>query len=439
MSSPAYPSRPPGPAGISRRALLTAGAGSAVALAAGSGLAVLLTDEEPIPQPVLPLWSEQAYRSFGVVSHPTFQSTTYGYADAWLDALADIDVRYFRGLYADHLPLVQSVVEGARDRGLQWGMLVCNDLGTPPPELSRRIADIARNAADLCLFVEGVNEPNYVRGGGTPPADWAERAVALQRTIFQAVRSHPQLDHVTVVGPSLQTFVATEADYERMASLGLGDVIDAAGLHSYPSGRYPSRGLDDRLLPLQEHFPDVPVWLTETGYTNAVGRSSATGGATPVPDEVAAAYAPALLLEAVDRGLAVAWYEALDDPDPGAKDDTESAYGLVAVGDSGAPSTWRPKPAATALADFLAQLRDPGPAYRPRQVRLAVASPTDDVRWTALAKRDGSTWLHLRRAVDVWDTDASEPVTVEKVPVTVLTPSGRRTVRVGSTVVSVRL
>ena len=433
------PSPTPGPAGVSRRALLTAGVGSAVALAAGSGIALLTGSDESTPRAVVPIWSELAYRSFGVVAHPTFQSTTYQYADDWLTALADIGVRYFRGLYVDHLPLVEETVRGARDRGLQWGMLVCNDLDTPPEVVQRRVADLARNAADLCLFVEGVNEPNYDRGGGSVPADWAERAVALQRTIHEAVRSHSELDHVTVVGPSLQAVVAEDADYERLAALGLGEVIDAAGLHSYPGGRYPSQGLDTRLDPLREHFPDADVWLTETGYTNAVDRSSDSGGATPVPEEVAAAYAPATLLEAVDRGISAVWYETLDDPDPGGKDVIESGYGLVAVGDGGEPTTWRAKPAAATLTDFLAGLRDPGPTYRPPAVQLTVTSGSEDVRWTALGRRDGSTWLHLRRAADVWDTESAQPLTVDEVPVTVVTADGRRTVRVGAEVLSLRV
>ena len=428
--------------GVSPRALLAAGVGGAVALGAGSGIATLVGTPDDTPRPVTPLWSELAWRSFGVGAHPTFQTTTYRFAEDWLDQLATIGVHYFRGAYAPNLPLVEATVAGARDRGLQWGMLVCNDLDTSAEQVQRRVEDIARNAADVCVFIEGVNEPNYDRSGGAVPPDWADRAVALQRTLFEAVRSHPELDDVTVVGPSLQAVVATEADYDRLASLGLGEVMDAAGLHSYPGGRYPSQGLDDRLVPVRDHFPDAGVWLTETGYTNAVDRTTDTGGgggASPVPEEVAAAYAPATLLEAVDRGLSIAWYEALDDPDPGPDDVVESAYGLVAVGDSGLPATWRPKPAAAVLTEFLAGLRDPGPVHRPAVVDLAVAARDDDVRWTALGKRDGSTWVHLRRAVDVWDLDDASPVTVDTVPVTVVGPSGRRTVQVGAEVVSVRV
>jgi hypothetical protein len=383
------------------------------------------------------MWSELAYRSFGVVSHPTFQNTTYGYAEEWLTALGDMGVRYFRGMYADHLPLVRATVDGARARGLQWGMLVCNDLDTPPEAITRRVADIARNAPDLCLFVEGINEPNFDRSGAPVRPDWAERAVAVQRTIFEAVRSHPELDGATIIGPSLQAAEATEADYARLADLGLAELVDAVGLHSYPGGRYPSRGLDERLAPLRSYFPDAGVWLTETGYNNAVG-SSGSGGATPVPEEVAAAYAAPTLLEAVDRGMAIVWYEVLDDPDPGARDVAESNYGLLAVAGRGAPP-WRAKPVVEALTGFLAELRDPGPVHRPEPVTLTVTSAADDVRWTALGKRDGSTWLHLRRSVDLWDPVSQTTAAVDPVPVSVDSPSGRTTVDVGAAVTSIRV
>jgi hypothetical protein len=340
-------------------------------------------------------------------------------------------------MYADHLPLVRATVEGARSRGLQWGMLVCNDLEMPPEAIARRVADIARNAADLCLFVEGVNEPNFDRSGAAVRPDWAERAVSVQRTIFEAVRSHPELDGATVIGPSLQAAMATEADYRRLADLGLAELVDAMGLHSYPGGRYPSQGLDERLAPMRSHFPEAAVWLTETGYNNAVD-SSGRGGATPVPEEVAAAYAAPAVLEAVDRGMAITWYEVLDDPDPGGRDVAESNYGLLAVDDGGAPP-WRAKPVVAALTDFLAELRDPGPVHRPEPVTLTVTSSADDLRWTALGKRDGSTWLHLRRGVDLWDPVSETPIAVEPVRVSVESPSGRATVDVGAEVRSLRV
>jgi hypothetical protein len=72
-------------------------------------------------------------------------------------------------------------------------------------------------------------------------------------------------------------------------------------------------------------------------------------------------------------------------------------------------------------------------------VALTVTASTGDVRWTALGKRDGSTWLHLRRSVDVWDPVSESPVTVEPARVTVVSASGRTTVDVGAEVTSLRV
>lgn len=460
MSSPAGRGSRAAAGRLSRRSLLRATAAGAagvggLALAGcsesgdsrppGTDRRTTTTPNDGTVRTVTPGWSELVHRSFGVCAHPSFQQSVYRYNDEWVAGLVDMGAHYFRGLYADHLPLVDATVESARRHGLKWGMLVCNDVEYPPALLERRIADIARRAADVCLFIEGVNEPNYVRGGGSPPSDWAERAVALQQTLYDAVRSHRELDEVTVVGPSLQAVVATDEDYDRLAELGLGELMDSAGMHSYPGGRYPEAGLDARSAPLRRNFPDRGVWLTETGYTNALSTSQ---GSQPAPEDVVAAYAPMAILEAWDRGMPIVWYEALDDPDPGAKEDAESNYGLFAVGADGAPP-WRAKPVVQTLSDFLSQLRDGGSGrgagsgaatdYQPPDIELGVRSDAVDLRWTALGRRDGSTWLHLRRALDRWDPVAQSLLAVPEVEVELVTTAGRRTVVVGDQVTSVRL
>jgi hypothetical protein len=61
-------------------------------------------------------------------------------------------------------------VDQAREHGVQWGMLVCPDLTVSESQLLIRLEHLATHAADVCQYIEGVNEPNYVRGGGNPPA-----------------------------------------------------------------------------------------------------------------------------------------------------------------------------------------------------------------------------------------------------------------------------
>jgi hypothetical protein len=77
-----------------------------------------------------------------------------------------------------------------------------------------------------------------------------------------------------------------------------------------------------------QYWDGKPTWITETGYTNALGS---TGNHLSVPEDVSAVYAPSALLEAADRECNVIWYELLDDPDPGL-DDVESNFGMYGVG-----------------------------------------------------------------------------------------------------------
>jgi hypothetical protein len=185
---------------------------------------------------------------------------------------------------------------------------------------------------------------------------------------------------------------------------------------------------------MRRYWPK-PVWITETGYNNAL---SLRGGQAAVPESVAGIYAPSAALEAIDRGWKVNWFEALDDLDSGLKDNVEANYGLYALGSTKAPP-WRAKPAAVALKGILNGLKDPGPAYKPRAIGLRVSAATPDVRWTALGKRDGSVRLYLRRTAEVYDTQADRKLSVAPVKVTITTAKGTRTVSVGAEVISVLL
>jgi hypothetical protein len=385
---------------------------------------------------VRPTWSDEAARRLGVNAHPNFLQSGYRYADGWLTALSDLSVSYFRGLYAPELPGTTAVVARAKELGLQWGMLVCTGVDEPVAAVQSRISEITGPAADVCLYIEGVNEPNYVRGGGRVAPDWAERTVERQAAIWEAVRRDPGLSAVTVLGPSLQAAMATDEDYARLTSLGLLEYVDAVGVHVYPGGHHPANGMAPRLAQVRRHWPGRQVWVTETGYTNAV---SSAGGPRPVPEDVVGDYAPTALLEAVDQDYRVVWYEMLDDVDEGSKDLPEHNFGLLAT-QTGAGPPWRRKPAADALASLLEELRDPGPRYVPPAVRLRIRSPVQDVRWTAVGKRDGSVLVYLRRATDAWDPTRGEAVDVEPVDVTLVTPDGERMVAaVDHRVVSVSL
>lgn len=416
---------------LSRRTLLINGlAGAAIA-----AIPEWASADISLPT-VRPIWSHKAYQAFGVCSHPNFSSSVYQYTRQWMTSLAATGASYFRGMYADGLPATDMTARAAREHGLEWGMAVCpDDWSLSDQELAARIQHVAQHAADVCLYIEGVNEPNYERGGGAPPGDWPQRTLAKQKVIWQAVKSDPRLAHVKVVGPSLQAVVGTESQYRMLGDVGIAQYMDFAAMHRYPGGRYPNHMLDEQLTWIRRHWGGKATWITETGYTNAL---ASPGGHSPVPEDVSAGYAPSALLEAVDRGCKVCWFELLDDPDSGVKDVTESNFGMFAT-TSGMAPPWRPKPVVEVMKSFLSELRDAGPTYDPAPIGLHVTSDVDDVEVTVLGKRNGSVTVHLRRATNCWDPVKQERIPVKEAPVTVRTEKGSRTFTVNHEVRSVTL
>jgi hypothetical protein len=427
----------PAPASrMSRRAVLTtAVAGASAPLLTGFAGTALTSPADAATLPlVTPKWSHLAYQSFGVNAMVNHAKSSYQYNSAWMANLRDMGVHYIRGQYALGASLTAATTRATRQYGMKWGMSVCPDLSMSDATIKATIADIAKNAADVCLFLEGVNEPNYPRQLGYVPSNWRQLTLAKQKVIYQAARSHASLAHVPILTPSLQMVAVTASDYKWFADNGLMNVVTHAGSHCYPGGWYPDHSMASLLNPMKAYW-HKPVWITETGYTNAV---ASTSGQKPTPEDVAGIYAPSAILEAVDRGYQTVWFEVLDDPDSGSKNEVEANLGLWGM-QSGMAPPWRPKPAVGALKAFLAETKDPGATYKPRAIPLRVTSSASDVRWTALGKRNGSVRLYLRRAKDCWDPIHKVRLKVPAVPVTVSTAKGSRTVSVGSSVVSLVL
>jgi hypothetical protein len=339
-------------------------------------------------------------------------------------------------MYAHKLGATTTTIKRARAHGLKWGMTVFpEDWGLSDAELATRVKHIAQNAADVCLYIEGMNEPNHERDGSRAPADWPQRTVAKQKVIWQTVKNDSRLSHVKVLGPSLQAIEATESQYKTLGDAGIAQYMDYAAMHRYSGGRYPNHLIDERLAWVKRHWGGKPTWITEAGYTNALASS---GGHNPVPEDVSAVYGPSQVLEAVDRGCNVCWYQLLDGVDAGAKNVTEDNFGMFAT-KSGMAPPWRAKPVVGVMKSFLAGLKDAGPAYSPPTMGLKVASSVADVTTTVLGKRNGSVTLYIRRATNCWDPLKQQRISVKAVPVTVQTAKGSRTFTVDHKVRSVLL
>ena len=376
---------------------------------------------------VQPMPSKRLATGYGVCAHPNFNKATYRHTAAWMERLASMNASYFRGMYAPNLPSVRLATSEARKHGLGWLATVTpEDLQQSKSELLTRLRHLRDNAADVVIAIEGVNESNSMSDGSRPSVDWAKRTVAVQKSIWDFVKATPALNHVKVVGPSLHATVDTaRRDHLQLGSLGLQRYFDCAGLHRYFGGRYPNYHIDKRLRWIREAYGHVPTWVTETGYTNSVDNLTEH---KPVPERVSAAYGPLSLLEFAVRGCRSTRYELLDDPDDGAKNEVESNLGLWRTRGR-KPSTWTEKPEVRVMRKFLASVKDPGPSYTPRPIRLKVTGP-DEIRSLAVAKRNGNAAVLLWQARAIFDPINRRRIDVAPVNVRVKTAQSSTTVRV---------
>ena len=439
-----------------RRRVVAALTASVSLITAAGATVVVPTVAAAAPPLVDTVSAQRVHDAYGVSAHPEWQGgSTYNNVDAWVQRLDSLGVPYFRGRYKAGTTGTAEAIAASRKYGVKWLVSVVPEAGRSPtnqtPAETRAIVQqIGRTAADVVYGFEGLNEPNHNRGGGTVPSTWAQIATAHQRAIWETAKSIPGLSRVPIVGPSLQT-VAAEDSYDpavaapiggprhfhQLKAAGILAYQNWAGLHSYPDGRTPARGLDNRLRLIDSAYgADYPVWITEWGYHNALAT---TAGHDPVPEGVSATYGSRALLAMTtgERRTRLVRYEALDDVDPGVKDHHEANFGLWRVG-SNDPSTWRPKKEADVMRGILTALHDPGPAYTPGPVNLSVSGPSD-LRYVVTRKRTGAATLWVWRSLGVWDAASRTAITVPTASVTVTDAAGSRTVQVGPRVTRLAL
>ncbi len=164
---------------LSRRNVLKHGAVAAAASAAApvfSGFAGPLTSSASaagLPL-VTPKSSQLALESFGVCAMPLHDHSVYHYRSAWIGNLASMGVSFIRGTYKQGFDPTYQTVSLLRQHHMKWGMVIVTDLRQSDADIVARVNDIARKAADVCLSFEGINEPNYNRGGGGVMRNWRE-------------------------------------------------------------------------------------------------------------------------------------------------------------------------------------------------------------------------------------------------------------------------
>lgn len=405
------------------------------------------TDPEEPPVSGLPMLDVVAAQDLtsrvGVRDFPHYDNLTYGKRAAVESALGDLGVEWVTVKYVPAKDEIADL-ERLHAMGIKTVLTVGETKGGYLPESAAFWKGLTENLVrwgDDVPMVSGWNEPNHIRGGGSPlPADWALRTLRdnLIPLHLATTAANARMSHQVAVGlPALWSGDTTQfrRDAEKLAAVRFTDLngrawsshntIDTITYHLYPRGGDPTWELDKTIDAMRDTFPnaDPTPWCTEAGYFTAANY---TGGANAVTEDQQATYVAKMGLEYYLRDGYVSYFETVDDPDP-SDSDREANLGLVDT-PSLDPATWQRKPAFGALAGILN--RKGGSAT---QVPAEIEAP-DGVQQLATVDGNGDVVLYLWRRVNVDANGFAAPVTVR-----VTTPAGTETVSVGGGVAAVPL
>jgi hypothetical protein len=345
---------------------------------------------------------------FGVNIHLPFLDTPYADADAVAAAIQDLGVRHVRDELRLDNPRQYAGMAKVRAAGARFDLIMGRpDSGATPADYVRTVAELP---PDTVESLEGANEWDLFG-----PADsWVSQVKDWQHGLYAAADAEPRTADLPVLSPAL----AFKGDYATAGDLSADQ--DVANAHMYPGGAMPSSEIDAITQKLRASIPTGPLVTTEAGYHDATAYS-ANPSNRGVPEDVAGAYLPRLLLEHLRRGEQRMYgYELIDSFDNPDLTDPEAHFGLLR-------HDLTPKPAYTAMKNLMGLLTDPGPAFTPGSLQLDVAGFPGDGRYLLTQKRDGELVLLLWRNVSLWDQVNQQPQTVAPVDVTFTLPGSHRT------------
>lgn len=269
------------------------------------------------------------------------------------------------------------------------------------------LAHIKAHFLDCTESIEGLNEPD----------GYAEHARRWMEELRQQGRADPAFAHVQFLGSALSN--------PRANAVKAGDwtpVVDLANLHAYPGGRAPEISIPEYLKALEHQYRGRPIYITETGYHNALNNPP--NRHRPASREVEAVYMPRLFLEYFRLGIARSYdFMLLDDR---TEEEALKKYSIPVLQEAHfglLDYNLRPKPAYFAIKNLIGLLNDkPGAHAAPRSVEYSLSGPTE-LRHLLLQKADGTLCLAVWRAVSIWDPVARKDLPVAEASVTVKFPS----------------
>jgi len=345
--------------------------------------------------------------SIGSNAHPSYTDRPYfrAFATIVLPRLRELGIKHLRigGAVVPDDAWMRKVYDNVNTLYHQLGItydLVAVPAGSPRPDSSSVPFDRLFRFMDPASvdMVEGLNEPDYP----DKYPNWAARAAAWQRLVYQAVKSDRRLAGRPVLGPAL-----VHGDKSATAIGDLTSAADVANIHPYPGGHEPSPSLGPNIAKLRAANGSLPYVATESGYHTA---ANATSGQPGVSELAMGKYMPRLFFEYWNFGIRRTYqYEFIDEgTDPA---DPEHHFGLVHFDGT-------PKPAFTALKNVIALLSDPsGAHFTPGNLNYSLSGASSSIHHTLLEKSDGRFYLAIWQEVPSFNVTTKSDLSVP--PVTV--------------------
>jgi hypothetical protein len=234
--------------------------------------------------------------------------------------------------------------------------------------------------------IESFEGPNELDIGALP--DWKSVDRAYETSLFDATRSMPGSDRISVIGPSLA---------HARNGLNLGNISaksDEGNLHPYPAAQMPSIVFPEQTDLAKIVYGDQPIVFTESGYHNALNDHHDQPG---VSEAAAARYIPRLFLEDFARGIPRTYlYEFMDETANPRLTDNQLHWGLIRADGS-------EKPAFTAMKNLIDELHDSNEAAAIHQLAWTLNTQDEHLHHLLLQKSNGEFDLVLWQEVVSFD------------------------------------
>jgi hypothetical protein len=353
----------------------------------------------PAPQAAHP--ADAMVDSIGINTHFSYNNTAYKYltsanpapnGNSIVGSLKMLGVRHIREAIDTANPADPSYCAAMRQahaNGSDFNLLV-----SPTDTTATWSGDLGcLNSTGAIKSIEGLNE--YVKGANDP-VDLAND-VAMSKQMYSA-RAAGILPNVPLIAPSQTTCEAYQAELNYSGD-AIATYVDDNNSHGYfgeynpetkPWGGqvcglkngYGSMGY--QIENSSQPAPKKPLIVTETGYSNGCCGNTDTN--QTVDSATQAKYTLRTYLSYYAAGVKNVYvYELATD---------SQSFGIL-------DNLLNPKPAFTALENFIGILQDPGgTTLTTTPLGYSMQAPAD-VEQLLFQKRDGSYWLVL------WQTDAS--------------------------------